>query len=209
MRQWRIAAAADRTAPEPFYRLSRVAARTSRCAPATPSSQTVRRRTGRACGRRPVRGVRSEEGKSGLEARQAPSLGIRHRRTGQLVTETIPPCRSNHPRRRRHRQHTRRKTRFSTPSNPGPPTRTPARWGGNREPIPDRPVSRRYVHVENALAAWRTRDAAQFPGVQPVEMTPFAGVDDEIARSTVEVTQHRTLAAWAADGAISGCLPSR
>ena len=135
MRQWRIAAAADRTAPEPFYRLSRVAARTSRCAPATPSSQTVRRRTGRDCGRRPVRGVRSEEGKSGLEARQAPSLGIRHRRTGQLVTETIPPCPSNHPRRRRHRQHTRRKTRFSTPSNPGPPTRTPARWGGNREPI--------------------------------------------------------------------------
>ena len=110
----------------------------SRCAPATPSSQTVRRRTGRACGRRPVRGVRSEEGKSGLEARQAPSLGIRHRRTGQLVTETIPPCRSNHPRRRRHRQHTRRKTRFSTPSN-------------RSEPIPDRPVSRRYEHVENAL----------------------------------------------------------
>ena len=151
VRQWRIAAAADRTAPEPFYRLSGVAARTSRCAPATPSSQTVRRRTGRDCGRRPVRGVRSEEGKSGLEARQAPSLGIRHRRTGQLVTETIPPCPSNHPRRRRHRQHTRRKTRFSTLSNPGPPTRTPARWGGNREPIPDRPVSRRYVHVENAL----------------------------------------------------------
>ena len=30
--------------------------------------------------------------------------------------------------------------------------RRAARWGGNREPIPDRPVSRRYEHVENALA---------------------------------------------------------
>ena len=112
---------------------------TSRSAPATVvTSQTVRRLTGWALGRRPVRGVRSEKGKSGLEARQTPSLGIRHRRTGQLVTETIPPCPSNHRRRRRHRQHARRKTRFSTPSN--------------REPIPDRPVSRRYVHAENALA---------------------------------------------------------
>jgi hypothetical protein len=124
----------------------------SRCAPATPSSQTVRRCTGRACGRRPVRGVRSEEGKSGLEARRAPSPEIRHRRTGQLVTETMPACPSNHPRRRRHRPHTRRKTRFSTPTNPGAPA-APARWGGNREPIPDRPVSRRYEHVENALGA--------------------------------------------------------
>ena len=39
VRQWRITAAADRTAPEPLYLLSRVAALTSRCAPATPSSQ--------------------------------------------------------------------------------------------------------------------------------------------------------------------------
>ena len=139
MRHWRITATADRTAPEPFCPLSRVAARTSRCAPATPSSQIVWRRTGRDCCRRPVRGVRSEEGKSGLEARQAPSLEIRHRRTGQLVTETIPPCPSNHPRRRRPRQHTRRKTRFSTPSN--------------RSRSQTRPVSRRYEHVENALDA--------------------------------------------------------
>jgi hypothetical protein len=80
---------------------------TSRSAPATPSS--LRRPcgglTGRALGRRPVRGVRSEEGKSGLEALRSPSTRIRHRRTGQLVTETIPLCPPNHPRRRRPRQH--------------------------------------------------------------------------------------------------------
>jgi hypothetical protein len=94
----------------------------------------VRRLTGRAWGRRPVRGVRSEEGKSGLQARRAPSPGIRHWRTGELVTDTILGCPSNHPRRRRHRQHTRRKTRFSTPTNreptpgsPGEPTRRTSR----------------------------------------------------------------------------------
>jgi hypothetical protein len=74
--------------------------------------------------------VRSEEGKSGLAAQQAPSLGIRHRRTGQLVTETIPPV-----------------VRIiqgdgvivSTPAErPDFPRRR------TREPIPDRPVSRRY-----------------------------------------------------------------
>ena len=80
-------------------------------------------------------------------------------RTGRLVTEPIPGCRSNHPRRRRHRQHHRRKTRFSTPSNP-PPTRTPARWGGNREPILGPPVSRRYAHVKNALRARHRRSPA-------------------------------------------------
>ena len=46
------------------------------------TSQTVRRLTGRALGRRPVRGVRSEGGKSGLKALRAPSLGIRHRAYG-------------------------------------------------------------------------------------------------------------------------------
>ena len=43
------------------------------------TSQTVRRLTGRALGRRPVRGVRSEGGKSGLKALRAPSPRIRHR----------------------------------------------------------------------------------------------------------------------------------
>ena len=93
------------------------------------TSQTVRRLTGRALGRRPVRGVTSEEGKSGPKALRAPSPRIRHRATGQLVTDTIPSCRSEHPRRRRPCQHHRRKTRFSTPTNrepirgpPGEPT---------------------------------------------------------------------------------------
>jgi hypothetical protein len=77
VRQWRIGAAADRTAPEPFCPLSRVAAR-----PVAPpqahvvTSQTVRWRTGRACGRRPVRGVRSEEGKSGLRRGQRRRWGF-------------------------------------------------------------------------------------------------------------------------------------
>jgi hypothetical protein len=125
---------------------------TSRSAPATPSSLRRRAAAHRAgLGRRPVRGVRSEEGKSDLKALRAPSLRIRHRRTGQLVTDTIPGCRSEHPKRRRLRQHHRRRIRFSTPTNPGAPA-APARWGGNREPIPDRLVSRRYEHVENALA---------------------------------------------------------
>ena len=57
---------------------------TSRSAPVTPSS--LRRPcgglTGRAVGRRPVRGVRSEEGKSGLRALRAPSLRIRHQAYG-------------------------------------------------------------------------------------------------------------------------------
>jgi hypothetical protein len=75
VRHWRIAAAADRTAPEPFYLLSRVAARTVATPQPTPSSQTVRRCTGRVCGRRPVRGVRSEEGKSGPEARASAVAG--------------------------------------------------------------------------------------------------------------------------------------
>ena len=46
------------------------------------TSQTVRRLTGRAVGRRPVRGVRSEEGKSGLKALRAPLPGIRHQAYG-------------------------------------------------------------------------------------------------------------------------------
>ena len=112
---------------------------TSRSAPATPSSLRRRAAAHRAgLGRRPVRGVRSEEGKSDLKALRAPSLRIRHRRTGQLVTDTIPGCRSEHPKRRRLRQHHRRRIRFSTPTNPGAPA-APARWGGNREPIPGPP----------------------------------------------------------------------
>ena len=81
-------------------------------------------------------------------------------RTGRLVTEPIPGCRSNHPRRRRHRQHHRRKTRFSTPSNPGP-QRARLRVGvgiGSRSQA--RPVSRRYAHVENALRARHRRSPA-------------------------------------------------
>ena len=86
MRHWRITATADRTAPEAFCPLARVAAR-----PVAPPSHTVvtsqtgRRLTGRALGRRPVRGVRSEEGKSGksgLRALRAPSLRIRHQAYG-------------------------------------------------------------------------------------------------------------------------------
>ena len=66
VRQWRIAAAADRDRRRTVLPTVACRGATSRYAPATPSSQTVRRCTGRACGRRPVRGVRSEEGKSGL-----------------------------------------------------------------------------------------------------------------------------------------------
>ena len=93
MHHWRITATADRTAPEPFFTRCRVSRRDQSLRPShtVVTSQTVRRLRGRAVGRRPVRGVRNEEGKSGLKARQAPSLEIRHRRTGQLVTETIPP----------------------------------------------------------------------------------------------------------------------
>ena len=42
MRHWRITAAADRTAPEPLYFLSRVAALTSRVAAATSPSRDCR-----------------------------------------------------------------------------------------------------------------------------------------------------------------------
>jgi hypothetical protein len=99
----------------------------SRSAPATPPSlwRRARRVTGRAWGRRLVRGVRSEDAKSGLKVLRAPSPAIRHRRTGQPVTDTIPGCRSNHPRRGRHRQLHRRKARFSTPSNQEPTPGSP------------------------------------------------------------------------------------
>ena len=183
-RQWRIAAAADRTAPEPFYPLSRVAARTF----AAPQPHRRHKQCGGspdgpavACGRRPVRGVRSEEGKSGLEARRAPSPEIRHRHTGQLVIETMPACPSNHPRRRRHRQHTRRKTRFSTPSN--------------REPILGRPVSRRYDVDKRRLRRLRQADQIRKlpvrarhsgpqlsePRVGRVDVFPFAYISDDFA----------------------------
>ena len=92
-----------------------------------------RRLTGRAVGRRPVRGVRSEEGKSGVKSLRAPSPGIRHRaQPARWLPETIPGRHSDHPRRRRPRQHHRLRTRFSTPTNPGAPA-APARWGGNRK----------------------------------------------------------------------------
>jgi hypothetical protein len=110
---------------------------TSRSSPSTPSS--LRRPcgglTGRALGRRPVRGVTSEEGKSGPKALRAPSCGFATRRTGQLVADTIPSCRSEHPKRRRPRQHHRRRARF------------PRRRTGSRSWA--RPVSRRYPPVEN------------------------------------------------------------
>ena len=116
-----------------------VAARTVAAPQPHHRQQTVRRPTGRACGRRPVRGVGSGGGKSGLEALRAPAPWIRHRRSGQLVTETIPRCPSNPPRRRRQRQHDRRKTRFSR-------RRTGSRPSG-------RPVNRCYGHVEDVLDA--------------------------------------------------------
>jgi len=49
-----------------------------------------RRLTGRAVGRRPVRGVRSEEGKSGVKALRAPSPGIRHRAYGPAPKKLLP-----------------------------------------------------------------------------------------------------------------------
>jgi hypothetical protein len=54
-----------------------------------------------------------------LKALRAPSPRIRHRATGQLVTDTIPSGRSEHPRRRRPRQHHRRRARFSHADEPG------------------------------------------------------------------------------------------
>ena len=96
------------------------------------TSQTVRRLTGRAWGRRPVRGVRSEEGKSGLKALRAPSPGIRHRAYGPagyrhdswLSFESSKATASSSA--------PRRKTRFSTPTNrepiPGPPGEPTRRW---------------------------------------------------------------------------------
>ena len=95
--------------------------------------------TGRAWGRRPVCGVRSGVGKSGLEALRAPSQWIRHRRSGQLVTETIP-----------------RVLRIiqgdgvSVSTIAGRPD-FPRRRTGSRPS--GRPVNRRYGHVENALDA--------------------------------------------------------
>ena len=70
----RITAAADRTAPSRFTRC-RVSRRDQSLRPATPSFQASGRLTGRACGRRPVHGVRSEDGKSGLEARRSAVAG--------------------------------------------------------------------------------------------------------------------------------------
>jgi hypothetical protein len=79
VRQWRLTAAADRTLPNRFI-YSRVSPREQSLGHSHTviTSQTVRRLIGRAWGRRPVRGVTSEEGKSGLEARRASSPGIRH-----------------------------------------------------------------------------------------------------------------------------------
>ena len=121
--------------------LSAVACRgaTSRSAQPHRRFRQVRRLTGRACGRRPVHGVRSEDGKSGLEALRAPSQWIRHRRSGQLVTETIP-----------------RVLRIiqgdgvSVSTIAGRPD-FPRRRTGSRPS--GRPVNRRYGHVENALDA--------------------------------------------------------
>jgi hypothetical protein len=112
VRQWRIAAAADRTAPEPFTHC-RVSRREQVAA-----LQSHRRH--RPCGGAPG----------------GPAVGDLFAAWG--AERVNPPCPWNHPRRRRHRQHTRRKPDF------------PRRRTG--EPIPDRPVSRRYDHVEDTLA---------------------------------------------------------
>ena len=88
-------------------------------------------------------------GKSGLEALRAPSPWIRHRRSGQLVTETIPRCPSNHPRRRRQRQHDRRKTPIF---HAGEPEADPQARPMSRRDRRDRATSH-YAQMQNALDA--------------------------------------------------------
>jgi len=118
------------------------------------TSQTVRRLTGRAVGRRPVRGVRSKEGKSGPKALRAPSPRIRHRAYG--------------PAGYRHDSSlsfgaSKATASSSAPSPEDPifhadeprgPQRARLRVGvGIGSRLQARPVSRRYEHLENALAA--------------------------------------------------------
>jgi hypothetical protein len=87
--------------------------------------------------RRPVRGVRATGSKSGREALPASSPAIRHGRTGQLVTDTIPHCPSNQPEATASSSGPSPEARFSTPTN-----------GSRRQA---RPVSRRYRDVETGL----------------------------------------------------------
>jgi hypothetical protein len=99
----------------------------SRSAPVTPPSLRRARggSPGEPGGERLVRGVICEVSKSGLKAHRAASPLIRHCGTGRLVIDTILGCHSGHPRRRRHREHQRRKARFSTPSNQEPTPGSP------------------------------------------------------------------------------------
>ena len=152
VRHWRITATADRTAPEPFCPLSRVAARP------VASPQPHRRHFAdraaahrAALGRRLVRGVRSAEGKSGLKALRAPSPRIRHRAYG--------------PAGYRHDSElsfgaSKATASSSAPSPEGPifhadeprgPRRACAVGWESGADTKARPVSRRYAPVENAL----------------------------------------------------------
>ena len=84
VRHWRITATADRDRSREVLPAVACRGATSRSAPATPSS--LRRPCGGSPGgpggRRPVRGVKSEEGKSGLQALRPPSPRIRHQAYG-------------------------------------------------------------------------------------------------------------------------------
>ena len=121
---------------------------TSRSAPATPSS--LRRPCGGspgwALGRRPVRGVRSEEGKSGLKALRAPSRRIRHQAYG--------------PAGYRHDSSLSFGASKATASSSAPSPEGPIFHAD--EPgaaiASARPVSRRYAPVENAPGHCRRRE---------------------------------------------------
>ena len=75
----------------------------------------------------------------------------------------------------------------------------------HRQTMGDVPIG----EYESRLSLRRLRNPTQLTRIEPVQMARLAGVDHEIAGSTIEMAQHRVRTDWTVDRAIARGLTSR